>query len=355
MTTRPERRAYREAGVDVSAGESLVDAIRPIAESTRRAGCVDSVGGFGAAFDLAAAGFRDPVLVSATDGVGTKLAVAAETGRLESVGVDLVAMCVNDLVCHGAEPLFFLDYLAAGRLDPRQAERVIRGIAAGCRTGGLALIGGETAEMPGMYRPGEFDLAGFAVGATERGGLLPGVGSVGDRLIGILAEGPHANGYSLVRKIVADASLSWSDPAPFEDGTTLGEAFLRPTAIYVRPALALARSGTAKALAHVTGGGLTGNLARILAPDQAARIDPSSWPQPPAFDWLSRTGGIEREEMLAVFNCGIGMVAICDGDRADEALRSVREAGFEGREIGSVISRSDAPVEFAGRSPASVP
>ncbi len=351
MTGTAHRALYRDSGVDVSSGDALVDAIRPLADSTRRAGCIGSIGGFGAAFDLSAAGFRDPLLVSAADGVGTKLRIAIDSGRLETIGIDLVAMCVNDLVCHGAEPLYVLDYFAAGKLEPVQAKRVIAGIAAGCRTGGVALVGGETAEMPGMYPPGEFDLAGFAVGAVERNDILPRPLAIGDAAIALMAEGPHANGYSLIRRIVAKSGLSWSDPAPFRPEAQLGEALLEPTAIYVKPALALARAGHARAFAHITGGGLAGNLPRVLGPDQAVRINPVSWPLPPVFRWIMAAGGVSWEEMLAVFNCGVGMVAVCPEDRVESAIRLIGKSGFESRRIGVIVPRVLNPVEFSDLRP----
>ena len=347
----PERRAYREAGVDVAAGDVLVDRIRPLADSTRRAGCADTIGGFGAAFDLAAAGYRDPLLISATDGVGTKLRVAIESGRLETIGVDLVAMCANDIVCHGAEPLFFLDYFATGRLEPEAATRVIAGIATGCRIGGLALIGGETAEMPGMYRPDEFDLAGFAVGAVERDAHLPNPLSIGDPVIALLTDGPHANGFSLIRRIARESGLAWADPAPFRPGESLGEALLEPTTMYVEPALALVRSGHARALAHITGGGLVGNLPRILSPDQAIRVDSSAWPLPPVFQWIMDAGSVTWGEMLAVFNCGVGMVAACPEERADGAIEAIESAGFGACRIGAVEERRGEAVVFTGAGP----
>ena len=346
MNAIPRRKAYRDAGVDVAAGDALVEAIRPLAETTRRSGCVGSIGGFGAVFDLSAAGYRDPLLISATDGVGTKLRVAIESGHVETIGVDLVAMCVNDLLCHGAEPLFFLDYYATGRLTSELAERVIAGIASGCRNGGLALIGGETAELPGMYAPGDFDLAGFAVGAVERDGLLPLPLSPGDAVIAILAEGPHANGYSLIRKLVREAGLAWEDPAPFQPEVKLGHALLAPTAIYAGPCLELLRAGQVRALAHVTGGGLAGNLPRILGPGQAIRVDADGWALPPVFQWIMKTGDITWEEMLAVFHCGVGMVAVCSTEDTDRAIRIIRSAGFRACRFGEIVARKEAAVEF---------
>ena len=306
---------YRDARVDIAAGDALVDAIRPAARATDRAGTLGGLGGFGALFDLRAAGFHDPVLVSATDGVGTKLLVAIEAGERDpalhdSLGVDLVAMCVNDLVCQGAEPLFFLDYFATGRLDVAQAARIVAGIARGCAESGCALVGGETAEMPGLYGPGHYDLAGFAVGAAERGHLLPREVAPGDTVLGLGSDGVHSNGFSLVRRIVELSGLGWHDDAPFAPGTTLARALMTPTRLYVRSVLALHRAGLLRAAAHITGGGLPGNLPRVLPEDTVAVLDLASWPRPPVFDWLARAGGVADNEMLRVFNCGIGMALV---------------------------------------------
>ena len=306
---------YRDAGVDIAAGDALVDAIRPAARATDRAGTLGGLGGFGALFDLRAAGFHDPVLVSATDGVGTKLLVAIEAGGQDpalhdTLGVDLVAMCVNDLVCQGAEPLFFLDYFATGRLDVAQAARIVAGIARGCAESGCALVGGETAEMPGLYGPGHYDLAGFAVGAAERGHLLPREVAPGDTILGLGSDGIHSNGFSLVRRIVERSGLGWHDDAPFAPGTTLARVLMTPTRLYVRSVLALHRAGLLRAAAHITGGGLPGNLPRVLPEDTVAVLDLASWPRPPVFDWLARTGGVAPDEMLRVFNCGIGMALV---------------------------------------------
>ncbi len=320
---------YRTAGVDIDAGEALVDRIRPLAHATRRAGVVGGIGGFGALFDPRAAGFADPVLVATTDGVGTKLRLAIETGRHDGIGIDLVAMCVNDLVVQGAEPLFFLDYFATGRLDAGQAAAVIAGIAEGCRQSGCALVGGETAEMPGLYAPADYDLAGFAVGAAERGTLLPRGVAAGDTVLGLASAGVHANGFSLVRHIVAKAGLAWSDPAPFAPAETLGAALLAPTRLYVRPLLALHRAGLLRAAAHITGGGLPGNLPRVLPADTAAVLDAPSWPVPPVFGWLARAGGVAGAEMLRVFNCGIGMALVVrDAAAAHAALAAMGETAF---------------------------
>jgi phosphoribosylformylglycinamidine cyclo-ligase len=312
---------YRGAGVDIDAGEALVERIKPLARATARAGVIGGIGGFAALFDPRAAGFADPVLVASTDGVGTKLKLAIETGEHGSVGVDLVAMCVNDIVVQGAEPLFFLDYFATGRVEAGQAAAVIAGIAAGCREAGCALIGGETAELPGLYAVGDYDLAGFAVGAAERGRLLPRGVAPGDVLLGFPSTGVHANGFALVRRIVAAAGLAWSDPAPFAPETTLGTALLAPTRLYVAPILALHRAGLLKAAAHITGGGLPGNLPRVLPEGVDAAIDAGRWPLPPVFAWLARAGMVSGLEMLRVFNCGIGMVAVvADAAAARAAL-----------------------------------
>jgi phosphoribosylformylglycinamidine cyclo-ligase len=314
--------------VDIDAGDALVERIKPLARATARAGVVGGIGGFGALFDPRAAGYADPVLVASTDGVGTKLRIAIETGHHETVGVDLVAMCVNDLVVQGAEPLFFLDYFATGRLEVDEAAHVIAGIAEGCRLAGCALIGGETAEMPGMYRGGDYDLAGFAVGAAERGRLLPrdDVGP-GDVLLGLASSGVHANGFSLVRRIAGGDAGRWQAPCPWQAGTTLGEALLTPTRIYVASLLALNRAGLLKAAAHITGGGLPGNLPRVLPPGVEAVLDAASWPVPPVFAWVARQGGVAAEEMLRVFNCGIGMVAVVAAEQAEEAEAVLRDAG----------------------------
>ena len=317
---------YADAGVDIAAGDALVERVKPAARATDRPGTMGALGGFGAFFDLRAAGYVDPVLVAATDGVGTKLRLAIDAGLLDGIGQDLVAMCVNDLVCQGAEPLFFLDYLATGRLDVDAAARVIEGVAAACEACGCALIGGETAEMPGLYSGADFDLAGFAVGAAERGAILPSGVVEGDAILGLASDGVHSNGFSLVRRVVETAGLTWEDPAPFADAT-LGVALAVPTRIYVRPALAAIRAGGVHALAHVTGGGLTGNVPRVLPEGLGARIDASVWPRPPVFEWLAQAGGIAPAEMLRAFNCGIGMVAICAADRAGAVTAVLEEAG----------------------------
>jgi phosphoribosylformylglycinamidine cyclo-ligase len=315
---------YRAAGVDIDAGDALVEQIKPLARATVRAGALGGLGGFGAVFDPKAAGFVDPLLVSTTDGVGTKLRVAIETGIHETVGIDLVAMCVNDLVVQGAAPLFFLDYFATGALDVAAARTVIAGIASGCAEAGCALVGGETAEMPGMYGKGDYDLAGFAVGAAERGTLLPRGVVPGDAVLGLASDGLHSNGFSLVRRVIAASGLEWDAPAPFATPDplprpTLGQVLMMPTRIYVRPLLALHRAGLLKAAAHITGGGLPGNLPRVLPAGCVAALE-TNWTVPPVFRWLAHTGGIAPEEMLRVFNCGIGMALVVGDAAAATAL-----------------------------------
>ncbi len=338
------RMTYRDAGVDIDAGEALVERIKPLARATRRAGVMGGIGGFAALFDLKAAGFVDPVLVSATDGVGTKLRIAIDTGRHDHVGIDLVAMCVNDLVVQGAQPLFFLDYFATGRLSVDDAARVIAGIAKGCEIAGCALVGGETAEMPGMYHDGDYDLAGFAVGAAEREALLPGEVSPGDTILGLASSGVHSNGFSLVRRIVAGGNLDWNSPATFASGATLAEQLMAPTRIYVRSLLELHRAGLLLAAAHITGGGLPGNLPRVLPQGTRAEIDASSWRMPSVFAWLARCGDVTAEEMLRVFNCGIGMVVVVrDPDAATSLLAELGETVYR---IG-VIAAHDGPAEVS--------
>ena len=340
MTLPPNGVTYRQAGVDIAAGDALVDRIKPMARATARPGVLGGLGGFGALFDLKAAGFRDPVLVSTTDGVGTKLRLAIDTGRHGTVGIDLVAMCVNDLVVQGAEPLFFLDYFATGALDVDQAAAVVAGIAEGCRQAGCALVGGETAEMPGMYGAGDYDLAGFSVGAAERDALLPAGVQAGDTLIGLPSSGVHSNGFSLVRRIVALSGLALDAPAPFAPGLLLGEALMAPTRIYVAPLLALHRAGLLRGAAHVTGGGLPGNVPRMLPDGLRAVLDAGAWPVPPVFPWLARTGRVEAAEMLRVFNCGIGMVlAVSDPGAALALLAGQGEAAHR---IGH-IEAADGP------------
>jgi phosphoribosylformylglycinamidine cyclo-ligase len=339
---------YRDAGVDIDAGSSLVERIKPAAASTARRGVMGGLGGFGALFDLKEAGFRDPVLVAATDGVGTKLKIAIDTGDFRTIGIDLVAMCVNDLVVQGAEPLLFLDYYAAASLDVAAAGDVIDGIAEGCRLAGTALIGGETAEMPGLYRPGDFDLAGFAVGAAEREALLPkGDIVAGDIILGLASSGLHSNGFSLVRRIVEAEGLGWSDPAPYNSGVPIGAALLEPTRIYVRACLDTIRAtGAVKALAHITGGGLVENVPRVIPDHLSAEIDLSVIAVPPVFRWLS--GPVEEPEMLRTFNCGIGMIAVVAADAAARVGAAFTEHGETVVEIGRIAERSGKPVVFHG-------
>jgi phosphoribosylformylglycinamidine cyclo-ligase len=327
--------SYADAGVDIEAGDALVERIKPAAKATDRVGTMGGLGGFGALFDLKAAGYKDPILVAATDGVGTKLRIAIDTGHVGSVGIDLVAMCVNDLVCQGAEPLFFLDYFATGKLDVAAAAEVITGIAEGCRTAGAALVGGETAEMPGMYEGKDFDLAGFAVGAMERGQTLPEGVAAGDVLLGLSSSGVHSNGYSLVRRIVARSGLDWDADAPF-GAASLGAELLAPTRIYVQPCLAAHRAGGLHGLAHITGGGLTENLPRVLPEGLGARIDLGTWELPPVFRWLAEQGGMVEAELLRTFNCGIGMIAVVAADRADALEALLAEAGETVTRIGAV-------------------
>ncbi|WP_225029525.1 phosphoribosylformylglycinamidine cyclo-ligase [Xinfangfangia pollutisoli] len=327
---------YAAAGVDIDAGNRLVDRIKPAAKATNRAGTMGGLGGFGALFDLKAAGYNDPVLVAATDGVGTKLRIAIDTGNVDTIGIDLVAMCVNDLVCQGAEPLFFLDYFATGKLDVDQAARIIEGIAQGCAQSGCALIGGETAEMPGMYHKGDFDLAGFAVGAMERGQDLPRGVAEGDVLLGLGSNGVHSNGYSFVRKVVELSGLGWDADSPFCDGT-LGAALLAPTRLYVTQALAAIRAGGVHGLAHVTGGGITENPPRLLPEGLACEIDLGAWTLPPVFRWLAQTANMAEAELLKTFNCGIGMVLAVAEDRAEAIAALLTEAGEEVFTLGRIV------------------
>lgn len=336
---------YAQAGVDIDAGNALVEAIKPAARATDRPGTMGGLGGFGALFDLKAAGFRDPILVAATDGVGTKLKIAIDTGNVDTIGQDLVAMCVNDLICQGAEPLFFLDYFATGKLDVGQGARIVQGIAAACAASGCALIGGETAEMPGLYHGGDFDLAGFAVGAMERGAHLPqGVGA-GDVLLGLASDGVHSNGYSLVRKVVERAGLGWDTPSPFGPGA-LGAALLAPTRLYVKPALAAVRAGGVHGLAHVTGGGLTENIPRVLPDGLGVRIDLGAWALSPVFRWLMEAGGVAEAEMLKSFNCGIGLVLVVAADRAEALASLLAGAGETVVRLGAV--EPGAGVRYTG-------
>lgn len=331
------RSSYAEAGVDIDAGNALVDAIKPLAKATARIGADAGLGGFGALFDLKAAGFRDPILVSTTDGVGTKLKIAIDTGKHDTVGIDLVAMCVNDLIVQGAEPLLFLDYFATGKLDVTSAKQVIAGIAEGCKQAGCALVGGETAEMPGMYGAGDYDLAGFAVGAVERDKILPQQGiKAGDVVLGLASSGVHSNGFSLVRKVVTQQGLNYHSPAPFDTAKTLGEALLEPTRIYVKPALKAVRTGHVKAMAHITGGGLLENIPRVLPDGMGVWLSVPGWQVLPVFTWLAKAGNIEPLEMARTFNCGIGLVMIVAAEHAEGVATLLAEAGEKVFRIGAV-------------------
>ncbi len=345
MTAGKNGMTYAEAGVDIDAGNALVDRIKPAAKRTNRSGVMSGLGGFGALFDLKAAGYNDPILVGATDGVGTKLRIAIDTGNVDGVGIDLVAMCVNDLVCQGAEPLFFLDYFATGKLETETAARIIEGIATGCEKSGCALIGGETAEMPGMYPEGDFDLAGFSVGAMERGNALPAGVQEGDVLLGLASDGVHSNGYSLVRRLVEVSGLDWDSQSPFGEGT-VGQDLLTPTRLYVKSVLSAVRAGGVHALAHITGGGLTENLPRVLPDSLGASIDLSSWELPAVFRWMAETGGIVEAEMLKTFNCGIGMIVVCAADQADELTALLSEQGETVSRLGVVTGTPG--VEYTG-------
>ena len=337
-TTGKNGLTYADAGVDIDAGNTLVERIKPAAKRTKRSGVMAGLGGFGAMFDLKGAGFKDPILVAATDGVGTKLRIAIDTGNVDGVGIDLVAMCVNDLVCQGAEPLFFLDYFATGKLELDQATRIINGIAKGCEMSGCALIGGETAEMPGMYPEGDFDLAGFSVGAMERGADLPRGVAEGDVLFGLASNGVHSNGFSLVRKIVELSGIGWADASPFSDGT-LGEALLAPTTLYVKGAVAaISEPDMVHAFAHITGGGLTENLPRVLPDGLGADINLDAWDLLAVFKWLADQGGLDQAEMLKTFNCGIGMVVAIAPNKVDAARGAFEGAGHDVYEIGKVAA-----------------
>ncbi|MEJ5084570.1 phosphoribosylformylglycinamidine cyclo-ligase [Brucella pseudogrignonensis] len=355
MTTEnnPARKnglTYAEAGVDIDAGNLMVDKIKPLVRSTRRPGADGEIGGFGGLFDLKAAGFTDPVLVAANDGVGTKLKIAIDADKHDTVGIDLVAMCVNDLVVQGAEPLFFLDYFATGKLSPDQGVAIVSGIAEGCLQAGCALIGGETAEMPGMYRDGDYDLAGFAVGAAERNRLLPrGDVSEGDIIIGLSSSGVHSNGFSLVRRIVEMSGLGWKSDAPFKEGATLGEALLEPTRIYVKPLLAAIRASDGiKALAHITGGGFPDNIPRVLPEGLAAEVNLDAIDVPAVFSWLAKTGGVEPLEMLRTFNCGIGMIAVVTPDKVDEVIAALTKEGENVTTLGRMVKREGEGVVYQG-------
>jgi len=338
MSERPNGLTYAQAGVDIDAGNALVERIKPLAKSTRRAGAEASLGGFGALFDLKAAGYDDPLLVTTTDGVGTKLKVAIETGLHGTVGIDLVGMCVNDLLAQGAEPLMFLDYYATGKLDVEAAAAVVAGIAEGCRQANCALVGGETAEMPGMYAEGDYDMAGFCVGAVDRDKVLPRLGdqAEGDILLGLGSSGPHSNGYSLIRRIVERSGLAWDAAAPFAEGKTLAEALLEPTRIYIRTVLPHLKAGRVKGLAHITGGGLVENPPRAIADGLVAKFDWNAWALPPVFEWLQQTGGVSELEMRRTFNCGLGMVLIVDPHDLADVLEGLVRADEDAFVVGEL-------------------
>ena len=344
MNDRRNGLTYARAGVDIDAGNRMVELIKPLVRATARPGTDAEIGGFGGLFDLKRAGFKDPVLVAGTDGVGTKVMIAIETGRHETIGIDLVAMSVNDLVVQGAEPLFFLDYFACGKLAPEVGAGVIKGIALGCQEAGCALIGGETAEMPGLYKAGDYDLAGFAVGAVERDAILPRGVTAGDVVLGLASSGLHSNGFSLARKVVETSGLRWDAPCPFASGMTLGEALLTPTRIYVRSCLAAIREASgAKAFAHITGGGFTENVPRALPEGLAVRVDLARVSVLPAFKWLATTGGIAESEMLRTFNCGVGMIAVVESAKADTIAALLAQAGESVARLGEVVAESGKP------------
>jgi len=351
MTKTRNGLTYKDAGVDIDAGEELVARIAPAAKATRRPGADADLGGFGGLFDLKAAGFKDPVLVASTDGVGTKLKIAIDTHRLDGIGQDLVAMCVNDLIVQGAEPLFFLDYYASGALNVDDAATVIEGIARACKACGCALIGGETAEMPGLYAKGDFDLAGFSVGAVERGHVLPNTRAMkeGDVVIGVASSGVHSNGYSLVRRVVAEAGLSYDAPAPFDAKHSFGEALLSPTRLYIKSGLEAIHAGGVKGFAHITGGGITENLPRALPDGLDAAIDLSAWTPPPVFGWLARAAGIAEREMLRTFNCGLGFMAIVSMEASGHVIDAFQEAGEKAWRVGALVKGDgEAKVVYRG-------
>jgi phosphoribosylformylglycinamidine cyclo-ligase len=351
MSDKKTSLTYSSAGVDIDAGNRLVDLIKPMVRATARPGADAEIGGFGGLFDLKAAGFKDPVLVAATDGVGTKVKIAIETGVHSGIGIDLVAMSVNDLVVQGAEPLFFLDYFACGKLDPEATAAIVAGVAEGCRESGCALIGGETAEMPGLYKDGDYDLAGFAVGAAERGTLLPLKDiAAGDAVIGLASSGVHSNGFSLVRKIVEMSGVAFDAPAPFAPVMTLGGALLTPTKLYVRSCLrAIRETGAVKGLAHITGGGFTDNIPRVLPKHLGVRIDLNAVPVLPVFKWLAAEGNIAELELLRTFNCGIGMIAIVKDDAVGDVIDVLTQAGERAVLLGAVVETSgDERVVYDG-------
>ena len=340
MSERPNGLTYAQAGVSIDAGAALVERIKPLAKSTRRSGSEPSLGGFGALFDLKAAGYVDPLLVTTTDGVGTKLKLAIETGIHDTVGIDLVGMCVNDLLAQGAEPLMFLDYYATGKLDVDAAAAVVAGIAEGCRQAHCALVGGETAEMPGMYAEGDYDMAGFCVGAVDRDKVLPRLGDQkpGDIMVGVGSSGPHSNGYSLIRRIVERSGLAWDAPSPFSADQTLAQALLEPTRIYIRSVLPLLKAGKVTGLAHITGGGLIENPPRAIAEGLVPRFDWNAWAMPPVFNWLQATGGVSEHEMRRTFNCGLGLVLIVGPDEVGEVLGGLIAGGEDAFVVGQLAA-----------------
>jgi phosphoribosylformylglycinamidine cyclo-ligase len=352
MNEQTKPLTYADAGVDIDAGNALVERIKPLAKATARLGCNSDLGGFGGLFDLKQLNYHNPILVAANDGVGTKLRLAIETGIHDTVGIDLVAMCVNDLIVQGAEPLFFLDYFATGQLNIDQASEVIAGIAKGCQQAGCALIGGETAEMPGMYAKGDYDLAGFAVGAVERDAMLPKTSELkeGDIVLGLKSNGLHSNGFSLVRRLIERDGLDLAAPAPFDDTQTLGQALLQPTHIYVASLLHGFKDDeiNIKALAHITGGGLSENIPRVLPEHLSAKIDCVALEMPPLFHWLQDLAALDDAEMLKTFNCGIGMVVIVSADRVKQAAQHFRRYGEVAHFIGKLEARQDKPVVYNG-------
>jgi phosphoribosylformylglycinamidine cyclo-ligase len=349
---KPNGLTYAQAGVDIDAGNDMVEQIKPLVRATRRPGADAEIGGFGGLFDLKAAGFTDPILVAANDGVGTKVKIAIEAGRHDTIGIDLVAMCVNDIIVQGAEPLFFLDYFATGKLTPATGVAIVKGIADGCRQANCALIGGETAEMPGLYAQDDYDLAGFAVGAAERGTLLPRADvQAGDVLIGLPSSGLHSNGFSLARKVVALSGLDWHAPAPFAPERSLADAMLTPTMIYVRQLLPVLRqTGAVKALAHITGGGFPDNIPRVLPDGVGAHLDLSAVTPPPVFAWLARTGGIAMVEMLRTFNCGVGMVLAVAAADAERVVAALAKQGLAAVRFGELTAHASGPrVTYKGK------
>ncbi|MDP3594003.1 phosphoribosylformylglycinamidine cyclo-ligase [Phenylobacterium sp.] len=342
MTDRPNGLTYAQAGVDIDAGNDLIERIKPLAKATRRPGADAALGGFGALFDLKAAGYADPLLVTTTDGVGTKLKIAIDTDQHDTVGIDLVAMCVNDLLAQGAEPLLFLDYFATGKLNVEEATRVVAGIAEGCKQAGAALVGGETAEMPGMYSEGDYDLAGFSVGAVERGAVLPTLDTQkpGDLLIGLGSSGPHSNGYSLVRRVVERSGLAWDAPAPFAEGKTLAQALMAPTRIYIKSVLPQIKAGRIKGAAHITGGGMIENPPRAIAEGLEAKFDWDAWALPPVFQWLAEVGGISEHELRRTFNCGVGMMLIVSPENLPDVLDGLLHAGEDAFVCGELVAAS---------------